>query len=183
LERTAAEAFERAVAPHLGAVWNLARWLVRDDRDAEDAVQEALLKAFRFWPGFSGGNLRGWLLAVVRNSCFTLLAKRQAAATGPLEGPHGQEQAQADEAVAVRQPGPEAELLRAETGARIAEALGALPLEFREVFLLREVEGLSYKEIADAAAVPIGTVMSRLSRARALLRRMLAASRPEGVAL
>lgn len=171
MDRTSAEGFGRAVAPHLGAAWNLARWLVRHDGDAEDVVQEALLRAFRSWPGYAGGNLRAWLLAVVRNACFTFLSRQRGApATQPLE----EEARPLPPSSALAAPcGPEAALLRAQTGARIAAAVEALPPEFREAFLLREVEGLSYKEIAEAAAVPIGTVMSRLSRARALLRRAL----------
>ena len=179
MERASAASFARAVAPHLGAAWNLARWLVRDDRDAEDVVQEALLKAFRFWSGFSGQNPRAWLLAVVRNACFTFLARRR---TAPVLQLFEEEQKPLPAEEASRAAGPEAELLRAQTGERIAAAVAGLPPEFREAFLLREVEGLSYKEIARAVEAPIGTVMSRLSRARALLRRALAPGRVEEVA-
>jgi RNA polymerase sigma factor (sigma-70 family) len=170
--RASADGFEAAVAPHLGAAYNLARWLLRDERDAEDVVQEALLRAFKGWAGFTGANLRGWLLAVVRNACFTFLERRKhIPVTQPLED---EERSLLVPAGAAKAPeGPEAELLRAQTGEQIAAAVSALPLEFREVFLLREVEGLSYKEIAEVVAVPMGTVMSRLSRARGLLRRAL----------
>jgi RNA polymerase sigma-70 factor (ECF subfamily) len=150
--------FDRLVLPHLGAAYNLARWLVRNDHDAEDVVQEATLRALRFFDGFSGENPRAWLLTVVRNSAYTFLT---------------QNRTKAEETCAEAEPSgdtPESLFLTSAQHRVLNEAVAALPAEFREVFVLREVEGLSYKEIAEAAAIPIGTVMSRLSRARRQLR-------------
>ncbi|HEX4383563.1 MAG TPA: sigma-70 family RNA polymerase sigma factor [Myxococcales bacterium] len=150
--------FDRLVLPHLGAAYNLARWLVRNDHDAEDVVQEATLRALRFFDGFSGENPRAWLLTVVRNSAYTFLT---------------QNRTKAEETPAEAEPSaetPESLFLTSTQHRVLNEAVAALPAEFREVFVLREVEGLSYKEIAEAAAIPIGTVMSRLSRARRQLR-------------
>jgi RNA polymerase sigma-70 factor (ECF subfamily) len=152
----------QAVAPHLGAAFQLARWLTRSESDAADVVQEAWLRAHKFADGFSGGNARGWFLAVVRNTCWSWLQRnRQPAPPPPPDDPPAQA------------PTPEAELLRKIDGAALKSAIEGLSPEFREAFVLRELEGLSYKEIADACDIPMGTVMSRLSRARAELRRRL----------
>jgi RNA polymerase sigma factor (sigma-70 family) len=151
--------FEQAVLPHLDAAYNLARWLTRNDHDAEDVVQEACLRAFKFFGGFHGGDGRAWLLTIVRNTCYSWMQqnrKRELAAD--LE-----EELQYVESHA---PGPEAALLRNADNQLLRRALEELPVEFREVVILRELEGLSYKEIADIADLPIGTVMSRLARAR-----------------
>ncbi|MGZ6144135.1 MAG: sigma-70 family RNA polymerase sigma factor [Myxococcales bacterium] len=161
-----ASAFEQAVAPHLPAAYDLCRWLIRDATEAEDALQEACVRAFRFFDGFSGQKPRAWLLAVVRNTCFT---RRKARAALKPEA--------FDDGTVVhlpRHPDPEAALLNSATARSINDAVAALPEDFREVFVLRELEGLSYKEIAEVAQVPIGTVMSRLSRAREALQRALA---------
>ncbi|TXH05670.1 MAG: sigma-70 family RNA polymerase sigma factor [Nevskiaceae bacterium] len=162
-----AREFDRVTTPHLDAAYNLARWLTRDPHDAEDVVQEAYLRAYRFFSGFRGGDGRAWLLAIVRNTCHSWLAR------------HRRPQAFQDfseleeELAAPQDDGPEQQLLRECDRQQLVRALTQLPLDFREVLVLRELEELSYQEIADIAAVPIGTVMSRLSRGRRLLRARL----------
>ena len=159
--------FEQLVLPHMRAGYNLARWLLRNDHDAEDVMQEAMVRAFRFFDGFRGDNPRAWLLTVVRNSAYTFLQQNRARELGTEfdEEVHG-EPASADRT----EETPEVLLLRSAQQRSLNEAVEALPVEFREVFVLREMEGLSYKEIADLARIPIGTVMSRLSRARRQLQ-------------
>jgi RNA polymerase sigma-70 factor (ECF subfamily) len=158
--------FEAVVLPHLDAAFNVARWLTRDDREAEEIVQEAFVRALRFFAGYRGGDGKAWLLAIVRNTFFS--RKRGghpgAAMTEFDEEVHGLDR---DE------PGPEAALLIAEDSRAVARALEELPVEFREVLVLREIEGLSYKEIADVTGLPIGTVMSRLARARRRMQQRL----------
>ena len=165
------ESFERQVLPHLRAGYNLARWIVRNDHDAEDVMQEAMLRALRFFDGFSGGNARTWLLAVVRNSSYTFLQQNR-----PRElGTELDEELHAGPDSAGRTPEtPEVVLLRSAEARFLNQAVEALPVEFREAFVLRELEGLSYKEIAELARIPIGTVMSRLSRARRQLQAAVA---------
>jgi RNA polymerase sigma-70 factor (ECF subfamily) len=161
------ERFEDAVVPHLDAAYNLARWLMRDDHEARDAVQDACVRALRFFSGFHGGDGRVWLLSIVRNTCFSRMRSRR-----PHQGDmEFDEQAHGidDEAA-----NPERLLLRSRDEAALRRALEALPPEFREVIVMRELEGLSYKEIADVAELPIGTVMSRLARARKRLAYELA---------
>jgi RNA polymerase sigma-70 factor (ECF subfamily) len=161
--------FEAAVLPHLGAAYNLARWLVRNDRDAEDVAQEAYLRAFRFFDGFRGGDSRGWLLTIVRNTCYTWLRKRR---SDDLD-------VALEEEIHSAEGGgksPEAEILRQASGRSIQLALEALPIALREAIVLRELEGLSYAQIAAVSDIPIGTVMSRLSRARGRLQELLAPS-------
>jgi RNA polymerase sigma-70 factor, ECF subfamily len=161
--------FEQAVLPHLDAAYNLARWLTRNERDAEDVVQESYLRAFRFFAGFRGGDARAWLMRIVRNTCYTWLH-----ANRPL-----QEATEFDETVFSPDspsPNPEEAVLRNDRGALVRKALEALPANFREVLILRELEGLSYKEIADITGMPAGTVMSSLSRARDRLRQVLVMS-------
>lgn len=161
--------FEAAVLPHLGAAYNLARWLARHDDDAEDVVQTACLRALRFFDGFQGGNARSWLLAIVRNTFYSRVAsRREEERAAPFdEEIHSVEQAGAD---------PEAALLRQADGELLRQGFAALPAPFREVMVLREIEGLSYKEIAVVAGIPIGTVMSRLARARGQLQAFLVAN-------
>jgi RNA polymerase sigma-70 factor (ECF subfamily) len=164
-------AFEQAVSPHLAAAWNLARWLLRDTHDAEDVLQESIARALAHFDGFRGTSARPWLLAIVRNTCFRMLESR-GRAPAPLE-----EEAHA--VIDLPQRDPERQLLRSVEAREINDAVAALLPEFREVFILRELEGLSYKEIAEVAGIPLGTVMSRLSRARADLQRRLAHERPK----
>ncbi len=165
--------FEQACLPHLAAAYNLARWLTHDDRDAEDVVQEAYLRALRFFDTFRGGDGRAWLLAIVRNACHDWLRKNR-----PLE-----ESAPFDEDVhspPVDLDTPERTALRGADREMLRRALEGLPPAWREVIVLRELEGLSYKEIAEVAGIPIGTVMSRLARARMRLKQDLAAAVKKG---
>ena len=158
--------FEQAVLPHLDAAYNLARWLTRNGQDAEDVVQEAFLRAFRFFPGFRGGDARAWLMKIVRNTCYTWLHTNR-----PL-----QEAAEFDENFFhsdTRAPNPEEVVLQNASGTPVRKALEELPSNFREVLILREIEGMSYKEIAEITGMPAGTVMSSLSRARGHLRQAL----------
>jgi RNA polymerase sigma-70 factor (ECF subfamily) len=159
--------FERAVLPHLEAAYNLARWLTRNDHDAEDVVQEAYVRAFTFFDGFRGEDGRSWLLSVVRNTCYTWLQKHR----------YGERTVSLDERLhgSSNALNPEQLFLAKATSEELNMAVASLPEEFREVVVLRELEGLSYKEIAAVLAIPMGTVMSRLTRARARLQQCLLA--------
>jgi RNA polymerase sigma-70 factor (ECF subfamily) len=165
-EDTKVTQFDEVVAPHLSAAYNLARWLVGNVHDAEDLVQEACLRAFKSIEGFHGGNSRAWLLTIVRNTCYTWLRQNKVEQlTTPFdEAIHNMEDASRS---------PEALVLESADADRLREALEALPSEFREVIILRELEGMSYKEIAELTGVPTGTVMSRLARARQRLQHQL----------
>jgi RNA polymerase sigma factor (sigma-70 family) len=160
--------FEAAMLPHLDAAHNLARWLLRNEQDAQDVVQEAYLRAFKSFGGFHGSNGRAWLLTIVRNTSYTLLKKNHAVdlTTTFDEEIHGSGQ----ESVS-----PATILEHAEDAELVKQAMDELPAEFREILALRHQEGLSYKEIADIAQIPLGTVMSRLARARDKLKECLAA--------
>jgi RNA polymerase sigma-70 factor (ECF subfamily) len=160
--------FEAMMLPHLDAAHNLARWLLRNEEDAQDVVQEAYLRAFKSFGGFHGSNGRAWLLTIVRNTSYTLLKKNHAVdlTTTFDEEIHASGQESLTPA-AILEHSEDAKLMR--------EAMDELPAEFREILTLRHQEGLSYKEIADITQVPPGTVMSRLARARAKLRECLAA--------
>jgi RNA polymerase sigma-70 factor (ECF subfamily) len=159
--------FEHLLLPHLGAAYNLARWLTHNDHDAEDLVQEAYLRALKSFEGFLGGDGRAWLLTIVRNTCYTWLRQN---AANELDAVFDEEihSGQSDGAT------PETLLLDSLQNERLKQALEELPLEFREVLIMRELEGLSYREIADMTDLPLGTVMSRLARARKRLQRRLA---------
>jgi RNA polymerase sigma-70 factor, ECF subfamily len=159
--------FEEAMLPHLDAAHNLAKWLLRNEQDAQDVVQEAYLRAFRSFSGFHGTNGRAWLLTIVRNTSYTLLKKSHAVdlTTSFDEEIH----ATGHESVS-----PATILEQSEDAELITEAMDELPAEFREILILRHQEGLSYKEIAEIAQIPPGTVMSRLARARAKLKEYLA---------
>ena len=170
-DRTQRERFERLILAHLDAAYELARWLTRNDHDAEDVVQEACLKAFRHFGGFRGDNPRAWLLAIVRNACFTWIGRNrppQIVTTPPEAVTAAADRAAGLSALA----GPESSVLAMDDGALAMRLLEELPAEFREVLVLREMQELSYREIADVTGVPEGTVMSRLARARARLRRL-----------
>jgi RNA polymerase sigma-70 factor, ECF subfamily len=159
--------FEEAVLPHLDAAHNLARWLIRQEQDAEDLVQESYLRAFKSFEGFRGGDGRAWILTIVRNTCYTWLQRgRWKALTTPFD-----EEIHSPETDAVN---PEALFLGHAGREQLTRAIEELPVEFREALVLRELEGLSYKEIADIAGIPLGTVMSRLARARKILEKSLA---------
>ena len=163
-----AEEFERIALPHAQAALSLARALVRSDADAEDVVQEAFMRAFKYFRGFSGEHPRAWLLSIVRNVAYALLHKD--GQSEPVEGfDEEREPAPSPWSSEARPESPEAALLQAIDSEAVRQALGTLPTEFREVVVLRELQECSYKEIADIAQIPIGTVMSRLSRARRLL--------------
>jgi RNA polymerase sigma factor (sigma-70 family) len=169
--------FEAVVLPHLDAAYNLARWLLKDDDGARDAVQDAYLRAFRFFDRLQGEEARPWLLAIVRNTCYSLLGKRRQ--FGDQVEFDEERDSEFVEGTAGSGGGdPAAQLSRKVESARIDEAIEWLPSVYREVIVLRELEELGYEEIAQVANVPVGTVMSRLSRARALLRKRL--GRPDG---
>lgn len=157
--------FEQAVLPHLDAAHNLARWLIRQREDAEDMVQESYMRAFSSFEGFRGGSGRAWILTIVRNTCYTWLQQGHLSEMST----EFNEEAHSPETTA----NPEALLLGEANRELLAKALEELPLEFREALVLRELEGLSYKEIADVTGIPLGTVMSRLARARSMLEKLL----------
>jgi RNA polymerase sigma-70 factor (ECF subfamily) len=158
--------FEQTVMPHLNAAYNLARWLTRNGDDAEDLVQDAYLRAFRSFDTFQGQDGRAWLLAVVRNTCFTWLRKKGERPTAEFDE---QLHSAADQS-----PNAESVLINQAALGTLQDCLEALPLEFREAIVLRELEELSYKEISGIARVPVGTVMSRLARGRKRLQECLA---------
>ena len=162
--------FEAVVLPHFDAAYNLARWMTRSASDAEDVTQEAMLRAFRFFDTFRGENGRVWLLTIVRNTCLTWIRRHLPQ----------QNSAEFDERLHTdlqASPTPESEYLRQATTEQVRRAIEHLPPEFREVVLMRDLEQLSYKEIATVTQSPLGTVMSRISRARSMLRKLIAAER------
>lgn len=164
--------FERMALPHLDAAYALARWLAGGAQDAEDIVQEAYLRAFTYFDGYRGDNARAWLLSVTRNAAFDWLRRNRPSVLVPLDevtdesgAMHG---ALTDDSPTET---PETVALRKADRATLNRLVAELPLPYREVLVLREVHELGYREIADVAAIPVGTVMSRLARARALIRR------------
>jgi RNA polymerase sigma-70 factor (ECF subfamily) len=166
---------ERALLPHLDAAYNLARWLVRNPQDAEDVVQEAYLRAVKFRDGYLGGDARAWLLKIVRNASYSFLERRR-----PAESAE-----EFDETVhreTADRPTVEASMIKDAEARTVRAALERLPAAHREVLVLREFEGLSYKEIAEVVGIPVGTVMSSLARARSQLRELILRSRDQGVA-
>jgi RNA polymerase sigma-70 factor, ECF subfamily len=166
LEHNQLPNFEQAVLPHLDAAYNLARWLMRNEQDAQDVAQEACLRAFRFFSGFRGGDARAWLMKIVRTTCYTWLH-----ANRPL-----QDATEFDENLfpaGFRNPNPEEAVLQNDSDTLVRKALEKLPPNFREVLILRELEGMSYREIATITGIPAGTVMSSLSRGRDRLRQAL----------
>jgi RNA polymerase sigma factor (sigma-70 family) len=159
--------FESLLLPLMNDAYNLARWLMRNQEDAEDMVQESYLRAFRFFASFhDGANCRSWFLRIVRNTCYTALGARDSKQKQvPLDS-------EAEE-IEDTSPLPPAQLSKKATVEAVREAIAALPVDFREAVVLRELEGLSYKEISEITGVPIGTVMSRLARGRHQLHLML----------
>ncbi len=165
-EKAELASFEQTMLPHLDAAHNLARWLLRNEQDAKDVVQEAYLRAFRSFAGFRGSNSRAWLLTIVRNTSYTLLKKNRAVdlTTTFDEDIHAPDHESASP-VTILEHAEDAELIR--------NATDELPAEFREILILRHHEDLSYKEIGEILKIPNGTVMSRLARARAKLKEYL----------
>jgi RNA polymerase sigma-70 factor (ECF subfamily) len=158
--------FEDVVLPHLDAAYNLARWLTRHEQDAEDIVQEAYLRAFRYFPSFHGGEARAWLMKIVRNTCYTWMDATRAMRNA----------VEFDENVFPtdrRERNPEQALLQSDSAGLVRKALKDLSANFREVLVLRELEGMSYREITEITGIPTGTVMSSLSRGRGRLRQAL----------
>ena len=165
-EQSKSGRFEEIALPHLSAAYNLARWLVHNEHDAEDLVQEAYLRAFKSFGGYYGGNSRSWLLTIVRNTCYTWLQKNRVLhLTESLDD-------NLDE-LGLDFADPEMLLMQSIDAQIVRQTLMELPVEFREVVVLREMEGFSYKEIADVVDLPIGTVMSRLARGRKRLDALL----------
>jgi RNA polymerase sigma-70 factor, ECF subfamily len=166
LEANSNSLFDQIILPHLAAAYNVARWLTGNDQDAEDVTQDACLRALKFFAGFRGGDARAWLLAIVRRTAWTWLQRNRP----------GTEVVEFDEVLHGGEdlsPNPEVALARAGDIEAVRRAIESLPPIFREVIVLRELEGCAYKEIADIAGVPIGTVMSRLTRARRQLQTLL----------
>jgi RNA polymerase sigma-70 factor (ECF subfamily) len=176
LEPSELERFEAVMLPHLSAAYRLARYLTRSDYDADDVVQEAFLRALRYFGGFRGegaSQSRAWLLAIVRNMAHTWRHRHRADASATEFDETMHSEAASDEH-------PGSELSRRESRETLAAALAQLPPDFREVIVLREIEGLSYKEISEVVDVPVGTIMSRLSRARKRLQEALVAGEKAG---
>jgi RNA polymerase sigma-70 factor (ECF subfamily) len=163
--------FEETVLPHLDAAFNYARWLTRNDTDAEDVVQDACVRAIRFFSSLRDDDARAWLFTIVRNAWYSRVSRKANVAEGTRLN-DGQDE-RPDNAL-----DPEERLLQQHTIALVRAALEQLPVDFREVIVLREIEGLSYKEIAEVAGVPVGTVMSRLARARERLQTILKLNAP-----
>jgi RNA polymerase sigma-70 factor (ECF subfamily) len=161
--------FEQSIMPHMDAAYNLARWLSSNDSDAQDIVQEACLRAFKFFGGFRGGNSRAWLLRIVRNAFYDWLKRNRGELTSE---PFDDELHDA----ADETQSPDALLIEKADHELLHKAIASLPVEFREILVLRELEGFSYREISEVANIPLGTVMSRLARGREQLRSLLVAS-------
>ena len=175
-----AEDFNRLIIPHLDGAYNLARYLTRDAVLSEDVVQDAMLRAFRGFGQFRGGSARAWLFMIVRNCCRTALAGRGGMVSLVVhEGSLSEEAAAALNEHADSAPSPEEEVFRKADANRVRMAIEAIPDPFREVVVLRDLEELSYAEIAEVTGVPVGTVMSRLSRGRAMLAKELLPPRVE----
>jgi RNA polymerase sigma-70 factor (ECF subfamily) len=173
-QHRAAELFEQVAVPHLADALALARWLIGNPSDAEDIVQEACMRALKGIAGYRGGSARAWLLTIVRNTAFTWLARQRSSAlvmVGDLNDVD--ELSSAGPAGAAPQPTPELDLIRRADERAIAKAIGGLSLPLREVLVLRDVNGFSYKEVAEVLSLPIGTVMSRLARGRQQLAVLL----------
>lgn len=169
--------FEQVVLEHLDAAYTLARWLMRNPHEAEDAVQDACLRAFQAFDGYAGGSAKAWLLTIVRNVCLTRLRRGGSPKVVRLDDVMAQvEQLSVSPNIAADDR-PDMQLIAAQDRTRVTQAIARLPEAFREVILLREIEELSYQDIAAIAGVPIGTVMSRLARGRERLKTLLATDR------
>ena len=164
--------FELDAVMHLNSAYNLSRWLVRDESVAQDMVQEAYLRAHRYQDSFRGNDMRPWLLSIVRNTCFSWLQENHQK-RDEVEFDEERDSGQTDLFGEAINNNPEAVFMRKQASQNLNEAIGSLPPLFREVLILRELEEMSYEDIAVVAVIPIGTVMSRLSRARSLLRNIL----------
>ena len=162
-EQNKLASFEEAVLPHLNAAYNLARWITRNDTDADDVVQEACLRAFKFFGGFHGVDGRSWLLTIVRNTCYTWMQRNRSPELSVSPDDEQREIESTD-------LNPEGLLLQKVDTLMVRRAIEELPVEFREVLVLRELEDMSYREIAGITDLPLGTVMSRLARGRKRLQ-------------
>ena len=171
LDRT--RLFEAAALPHLNSAYNLARWLLRDEHHAEDVVQEAFLRAFRYFESFKGGDARPWLMGIVRNTSYSWMREHARRAEQPLELDEELENDAYEPGGNQTDKNPETLLMQKHESSRVNAAIERLPAVFRETLVLRELEDMTYEEIAQIAGIPMGTVMSRLSRARRLLRDIL----------
>jgi RNA polymerase sigma-70 factor (ECF subfamily) len=168
-QQTRLEMFEEVILPHLNAAHNLARWLMRNDQDAQDVVQESYLRAFRFFDSFRGGDGKSWLLAVVRNTCFTWRRHEKRSTQEPFD--------EVTHSANVHEANQEDSLMQASKMRVLRDCIEMLPPEFREIIVMRELEEMSYRQISDVACLPVGTVMSRLSRARKRLEKCAAGRR------
>lgn len=171
--------FEAAALPHLDSAYNLARWLLRNEHDAQDVVQDAYLRAFRFFDGFRGEDARPWLMRIVRNACYSWMSA-QGREPMQVELDEERDRDVADAELSSTDDNPEILLMKKLERGRVDAAIEQLPPVFREAFILREQEEMSYEEIAQITGIPMGTVMSRLSRARRLLRAALTDGGKEG---
>ena len=161
--------FDALVVPHLAEALALARWLASNRADAEDIVQEACLRAFRAIDSFSGGSSRAWVLTIVRRTAYSWLGKNRLPGVVAVDDLNARERTRAEyggDAEGTNKATPETELIAKADAARLEAAIAALPSEFRETFVLRDIQGLDYREIAEITGTPVGTVMSRLARAR-----------------
>ena len=158
--------FTNTIIPHLDAAYNLARWLARNEYDAEDIVQDSFVRAYSYFNSFSGNNGKAWMLAIVRNTFYTWHQKQQVRQSIEVSGELPDDQITYEQT-------PDIELETKDKQEAVRSALHALPPEFREVIILRELESMSYKEIASMIRIPIGTVMSRIARGREMLRTLL----------
>jgi RNA polymerase sigma factor (sigma-70 family) len=161
--------FETQVMPHLDAAYRFARWLSRSPDDADDLVQDAILRAYRGFDTLRGSNVKAWLLTIVRNCHSTSLRQRLRGSWQPLPE---DDDIQDGHALTAEGPGPEGETIRADERRSLDEVMHSLPHEYREILILREIEDMDYREIAQVTGVPMGTVMSRLARARAALKKL-----------
>jgi RNA polymerase sigma factor (sigma-70 family) len=163
-----ASRFARIVTPHLDDAYALARWLARDGSDADDILQEACMRAFRAIRSFAGGSARAWVLTIVRNTAITWLKQNRVAGFVALDDLGADERLHAEQGGHGAEPclTPEAELIASAHAERLARLIAALPVEFRETLVLRDIQGLNYREVAEITGAPLGTVMSRLARAR-----------------